>query len=313
MKRILVTGAAGQLGAELAQMLGADALPIDIDTLDLTHGPAVRKALAEMKPGLVINCAAYTRVDQAESEPELCRAVNATAVGYLAEACGELDCPLVQISTDYVFGDPGTVPIFVPHKNGTVPFAPEGGPVSSPRPLREDDPTSPQGVYARTKLEGELAAAKHPQHLIVRTCGLYARPSHQQAQNFVKTILRFARSRDTLRVVADQHCTPSYVPHVARAVLYLAGVGRPGPAPWGVYHVTNRGATTWHELACEIVRLAGLKVSVEAITTAEYPHAAPRPAYSVLDTSAYHRTGGPAMPDWKAALAEYFAELKPQQ
>ena len=287
MNKILVTGAAGQLGAELCRLLGAEAIPIDIDTLDLTRGPEVRRALDELKPAMVINCAAYTRVDQAESEPEACRAVNATAVGHLADACGRLDCPLVQISTDYVFGDP----------------ADHG------RPHREDDPTSPQGVYARTKLEGEQAAARHAKHLIVRTCGLYARPSHPQAQNFVRTILRFARSRDTLRVVADQHCTPSYVPHVARAVLFLAGVDRPGPAPWGIYHVTNRGATTWHELAGEIVRLAGLKIKVEAITTAEYPMAAPRPAYSVLDTTAYHRLGGPVMPDWKAAIAEYFAEM----
>ena len=110
MKRILVTGAAGQLGAELAHMLGAEAMPIDIDQLDLTDGRAVASALAEMKPEVVINCAAYTRVDQAESEPKLCRAVNALAVGYLADACEGLDCPLVQISTDYVFGDPGTVP-----------------------------------------------------------------------------------------------------------------------------------------------------------------------------------------------------------
>ncbi len=288
MKRILVTGAAGQLGAELCRLLGQAAVPIDIDKLDLTRGSAVRKALAEIQPELVINCAAYTQVDQAESEPGVCRAVNAVAVQYLVEACRGLDCPLVQISTDYVFG----------------------AAADPPHPHREDDPTLPQGVYAQTKLEGEWAAAKHPKHLIVRTCGLYARASHQEARNFVKTILRFARSSDKLRVVADQHCTPSYVPHVARALLYLAGVDRAAPAPWGIYHVTNRGATTWHELAGEIVRLAGLKVTVEAITTAEYPRAAPRPAYSVLDTTAYHRLGGPAMPDWKAAIAEYFAESR---
>ena len=211
MKRILVTGAAGQLGAELCRLLGQAAVPIDIDKLDLTHGSAVRKALAEIQPELVINCAAYTQVDQAESEPGVCRAVNAVAVEYLVEACRGLDCPLVQISTDYVFG----------------------AAADPPHPHREDDPTLPQGVYAQTKLEGEWAAAKHPKHLIVRTCGLYARPSHQEAQNFVKTILRFARSSDKLRVVADQHCTPSYVPHVARAVLFLAGVDRAGPGALG--------------------------------------------------------------------------------
>jgi dTDP-4-dehydrorhamnose reductase len=286
--KILVTGALGQLGAELCSQLGGDAIPIDIDTLDLTNGPAVRKALAEMAPTAVINCAAYTQVDKAESEPDLCRAVNATAVEHLAEACGRLDCPLVQISTDYVFGDPA---------------APR-------RPHLESDATLPQGVYARTKYEGELAAARHAKHLIVRTCGLYAQPSHQRAQNFVKTILRLAQSRDHLRVVADQHCTPSYVPHVAKAVLFLLDAGQRSAAPWGVYHVTNGGATTWHAVASEIVRLAGLKTTVEAITTAEYPLPAPRPAYSVLDTTAYHRLGGPAMPSWDAALAEYFAELK---
>jgi dTDP-4-dehydrorhamnose reductase len=139
---------------------------------------------------------------------------------------------------------------------------------------------------------------------------LYARPSHQQARNFVKTVLRLAQSRPNLRVVADQFCTPSYVPHVARAALFLLGLNAAGPAPWGTYHVTNRGATNWHEFACEIARLAGLSVALEAITTTEYGAAAPRPAYSVLDTTAYHRLGGPPMPDWREALAEYFEELK---
>lgn len=314
MTKILVTGAAGQLGAELCRMIGPDAVGVDIDSFDLTDGPAVSEAMARINPSLVIHCAAYTRVDQAETEPERCRAVNVAAVEHLARGCARLDCPLVQISTDYVFG----------------------GPAGDGRPRREQDEPAPQGVYAKTKWEGERAAARHPKHWIVRTCGLYARPSHRQAQNFTKTILRLAHERDRLRVVADQHCTPSYVPHVARAILFLAGVGpekgdsphlpeRPEgcfaqmgtvpfcrAAPWGVYHVTNRGATTWHELACEIVRLAGLgeKVVVEPITTAEFAAPAPRPTFSVLDTAAYHRLGGPAMPDWKGAIAEYFEELR---
>ncbi len=290
MRRILVTGAAGQLGGELCRMIGADAVGVDIDAFDLTDGPAVSEAMERIHPSLVIHCAAYTRVDQAEKEPDRCRAVNATAVEHLVAGCARVDCPLVQISTDYVFG----------------------GPAGDGRPHREQDSPAPQGVYAKTKWEGELAAARHPKHWIVRTCGLYARPSEAGAQNFVKTILRLAHERDRIRVVADQHCTPSYVPHVARAILYLAGVDRPAAAPWGIYHVTNRGATTWHELACEIVRLAGLggKVVVEPITTAEFGLPAPRPAYSVLDTTAYHRLGGPAMPDWKQAIAEYFDELR---
>jgi dTDP-4-dehydrorhamnose reductase len=242
-------------------------------------------------------------------------------VRYLVEACRPLGCALVQLSTDYVFGE-------------------QSGP---PRPYREEDVPSPRGVYATAKLEGERAAAEYPRRLVVRTCGLYARPTRGLAGNFVGTILRLARSRTPLRVVGDQHCTPSYVPHVARAILFLLGAdGSPaaGPvpspvsvgepegdspifaasmpqksgqspaAPWGIYHVTNSGATTWYEFACEIVRQAGIEARVEPITSAEYGAAAPRPRYSVLDTTAYHRLGGPPMPDWKSALAEYFAEWK---
>jgi dTDP-4-dehydrorhamnose reductase len=288
---ILVTGSAGQLGAELCSLLGAEAAGVDIDTLDLTDRAAVLREVSHLAPRAVVHCAAYTQVDQAEKDVNRCRAVNATAVETLALGCRELDIPLVQISTDYLFaGSPGCG-----------------------RPWREDDPTAPKGVYAETKYEGELAAAKWTKHLIVRTCGLYARPSNVAAKNFVKTILRLARSQPKLRVVDDQTCTPSYVPHVARAVLFLVGADGTPTAPWGIYNVTNRGATTWCGLAREIVRLAGLEVPVEAITTAEFAAPAPRPAFSVLDTTAYHRLGGPAMPDWKHALVEYFEELKQVQ
>jgi dTDP-4-dehydrorhamnose reductase len=301
--RILVTGSAGQLGKELCRLLGPAALPVDLDKLDLTNRRAVLEAVPAMAPQAVINCAAYTKVDLAQSEPGPCRAINAKAVQYLADACRRLDCPLVQISTDYVFS----------------------GADGRREPYREDDPPSPQGVYAVTKLEGERQAAVWQKHLIVRTCGLYSRPSHTEARNFVATIRRLARTKPKLSVVSDQQCTPTYVPHLARAVLFLVGAesGRKTgtgsersevpvplfpPAPWGCYHVTNTGATNWYEFAREIVRLAGSDVVLEPITTAEYGAAAPRPAYSVLDTTAYHRLGGPSMPDWKAALAEYFAE-----
>jgi dTDP-4-dehydrorhamnose reductase len=283
---IVVTGADGQLGGELCWQLGGRAIPMDIDTLDLTDGQAVVDRLLAIKPTAVINCAAYTQVDKAEMEPEKCRAVNAGAVENLVRACGLLDCPLVQISTDYVFG----------------------AKPPQPRPWREDDPTSPQGVYARTKLEGEQIAARHPKHLIVRTCGLYARRCDQRAANFVKTMLRLGHTRSELSVVNDQFCTPTYVPHLVRAIVFMLGKDDYSPTPWGTYHVTNTGGTTWRDFAIEIFRIAGMKVAVRPITTAEYGAPAPRPSYSVLNTSAYHRLGGPAMPDWKAALAEYFAE-----
>lgn len=282
---IIVTGAYGQLGGELCRQLGDRAVGLDIDSLDLTDGDAVHKRMLELRPGAIINCAAYTQVDRAEEEPELCRAVNAEAVGHLARACGELDCPLVQISTDYVFG-----------------ASPD-----SARPWREDDPTAPRGVYAETKLEGERLAAQHPKHFVVRTCGLYARAGDEKAKNFVRTMLRLGETRSELRVVDDQRCTPTYVPHLARALLFLLGDSGP-PAPWGTYHVTNTGETTWREFAIEIFRQAGLQVSVSPITTAEYGAAASRPPYSVLDANKYHRLGGPAMPDWKAAIAEYFSD-----
>ena len=178
------------------------------------------------------------------------------------------------------------------------------------RPFREDDPPAPQGVYARTKLAGELTAKKYEKHLIVRTCGLYARASDSRAHNFVKTMLRLGRTQSEIRIVADQHCTPSYVPHVARAVLFLAGFTKAKPAPWGIYHVTNTGETTWYDFAVEIFRQAGLDVAVKPITTAEYGAPAARPSYSVLDTAAYHRLGGPSMPDWKTALEEYINEWR---
>ena len=286
--KIAVTGAYGQLGGELCRLLDSDSLPLDIDTLDLTDGPAVERTLLGLHPDTVINCAAYTQVDRAESQPEAARAVNVAAVEHLVGACGRLDCPLVQISTDYVFGS---------QPERTTPY-------------REDEPTAARGVYARTKLGGERAAARHPKHLIVRTCGLYARPADGRAGNFVKTMLRLGESGKELRVVADQHCTPSYVPHVARAILFLAGVTRDEPAPWGIYHVTNGGATTWYEFAGEIFRQAGMDVQLQPIRSADYGAAAPRPAYSVLDTKKYHALGTPAMPSWKTALAEYFSQLQ---
>jgi dTDP-4-dehydrorhamnose reductase len=286
--QIAVTGAYGQLGGELCRQLGPEAIPLDIDTLDLTDGQAVVDRMLALKPSAVIHCAAYTQVDKAEAEPEKCRAVNATAVEHLAAACERLDCPLLQISTDYVFG----------------------AETSPGRPWREEDPTCPRGVYARTKHEGELAAARYAKHWIVRTCGLYARPTDEKGVNFVRTMLRLGSQRPELRIVADQHCTPTYVPHLAKAIIFMVGGSKGRTVPWGTYHVTNTGETTWFDFASEIFRLADMTVKLTRITTAEYGAPAARPSYSVLDTTAYHRLGGPAMADWKSALREYFLEWK---
>jgi dTDP-4-dehydrorhamnose reductase len=302
--KIAVTGALGQLGSELCRQIGLQAIPLDINTLDLTDGKAVLQTLLPLRPEAVINCAAYTQVDKAEKEPQLAHAVNVTAVENLVSACRQLNCPLIQISTDYVFGGERI--------QNSIDSAIKLRPLVAPEnhPYREDDPPSPQGVYARTKLAGERAAAQYEKHIIVRTCGLYARASDDRAHNFVKTMLRLGSTLPKIRVVADQHCTPSYVPHVALAVLFLTGFNQPKLAPWGIYHVTNSGATTWYDFAVEIFKQAGMNVSLNAITTAEYAAPAARPYYSVLDTTAYHRLGGPPMPDWKTALQEYFIEWR---
>lgn len=277
--QIAVTGAGGQLGGELCRRLGPSAIALDLPDFDLTNRALVREQLYRLKPAAVINTAAYTQVDKAEQDRERCMAINAVAVGYLADACTELDCPLVQISTDYVFGrDAGR----------QAPYA-------------EDDDPGPLSVYGESKLAGEHQAARCPRHIIVRTCGLYGqRGPATAASNFVDTMLRLGRERPVVRVVDDQRCTPSYVPHVAAAILLLLE-----RSAQGTYHVVNSGETTWHDFAAEIFRQGGVAVPLERITTAQYGALAVRPAYSVLSTARYAAVEGRALPAWQAALAEY--------
>jgi dTDP-4-dehydrorhamnose reductase len=278
---IAITGAEGQLGSALCRQLGADAVGLDLPAFDLTDGRCVADTLERLRPRAVINTAAYTLVDRAEEEIERCRAINVDGVALLAEVCARLDCTLVQISTDYVFGRDAT----------------------RREPYRETDEPGPLGVYGQAKCDAERAAARCPQHLIVRTCGLYGRLGPRSPGNFVETMLRLAAAHKPLRVVDDQHGTPSYVPHVARAILFLLTAGT-----CGIYHVVNRGATTWYRLAVELFGQAGIEASVAPITAAQYGAPAPRPAYGVLDTAKYHAlAGAPAMPTWQEALAEYLA------
>lgn len=284
--KILVTGAHGQLGRELCRQIGPAAVGIDCDTLDLADADAIEPAILAIRPDLVLNAAAFTQVDLAEKETERCRSINAVAVERIAATCRRLDAPLLQVSTDYVFF---------------------GGP-DRRAPFREAEEPSPRGVYAETKLAGERAATAWTKHWIVRTCGLYARRTHVEAKNFVKTILRLADERPRLRVVNDQRCTPSYVPHVAEAILKIAGITRAEPAPWGIYHTVNGGETTWYEFAVEVLRLAGKDTPIDPIPSSEYPLPAPRPAFSVLDAAKYHSLGTPEMPSWQSALHKYFTE-----
>ena len=280
--KIAVTGAGGQLGSELCRLLGDGAMILDLPEFDLTDRELVLRTLKRIRPEAIVNTAAYTLVDKAEDEPELCRRVNTLGTRHLADACRAADCPLVQISTDYVFDGSGRS-----------------------TPYRETDEPRPRGVYAQSKLEAERVAAACPKHFVVRTSGLYGRPGPRSPGNFVLTMLRLAQSRPSLRVVDDQRCTPSYVPHVARAVGFLLGT-----TAYGTYHVVNSGETTWHGMAAEIFRQSGLSVRLESISTAEFGARAPRPAYSVLDTSKYLALEGrPALPRWQDALAEFLGTL----
>jgi len=281
-KPIAVIGAAGQLGGWLCQLLGERARPFDLPELDITDRGAVLRVLLAARPAAIVNCAAYTNVDRAEAESDVCFAVNATAVGHLAEAAAELDCLLVQISTDYVFGNALG---------------------DNSRPWRETDVPAPRGVYAESKRAGELAAFRAPQHIVVRTCGLYGHPTLvDQAKNFVEAILRKAERGESLRVVNNQVCSPSFVGDVADAICWLLEAEFTG-----IVHVTNAGATNWYDFAREILALRGLSVPIEAISTEEFNAPAPRPAYSVLDGAKYALLRGAAMPSIYAALQAYLS------
>ena len=279
--KVAVLGARGQLGAELCRQIGADAIALSRPGLDITDFAVVAKQMRDLRPQAVVNAAAYTQVDRAEQEPSLCFRVNAEAVQNLARVCAELECVLVQISSDYVFG--------AEQKRRT--------------PYSESDPPGPLSVYGRSKREGERAAQEWARHFIVRTCGLYTRPEGvpRRGRNFVETMLVLAAAGASLRIVQDQFCTPTFTPHVARAIRFLLTT-----EAFGLYHVTNGGATNWHEFATAIFRFAGLKPEIHPISSEQYAAPAPRPRYSVLSTAKYATLGGAPLPGWEEALEEYF-------
>jgi dTDP-4-dehydrorhamnose reductase len=293
---VAITGAAGQLGGELCRRLGEAAVPLARSALDITDSRAVARVLGGLGPRVVFNCAAWTAVDAAETAPEACFAANAAAVASLATACDRIGCLLVQISTDYVFGRDDLEDVLAG--------------IGRPRPpYREEDPPGPVNVYGASKLAGEEAARRCRDHLVIRTCGLYSRSpaGPVRGRNFADTMLVLARGiRDrlpgaaaALRVVNDQHVTPSYVPHVAEAILRLIATGRRG-----TFHVVNAGGTTWHGFAVELLRSAGFDVPIEAIPSAAYPTPARRPRSSLLATAKLAAVGV-MLPDWKEGIAAY--------
>jgi len=283
--RYVILGAAGQLGRDLGPRLAGEVIPLTRELADVTFPQTLRTALAELRPAVVLNCAAYNFVDRAESEPEAAFAVNAWGVRNLANVCRDLDITLVHFSTDYVFG------------------------LESVRatPYAEQDLPGPLGVYGLSKLAGEyIVRALVPKHFVIRTCGLYgAWGSGGKGGNFVETMLGLAGQGKPLRVVTDQVCTPSYTIDIAVATAALIATGQ-----HGLYHLTNSGACSWFDFAKSIFEQAELKVSVVPITSREFGAPAPRPAYSVLANAACARLGLAPPRPWQEALAAYLAERR---
>ena len=276
MERVLVTGADGQLGVALRdRTIGIDGFTFyftDIDTLDICDKSGLSDFVRSHNIDIIINCAAYTAVDKAEDEPEICARINCDAVRSIGELAAEIGARVIHVSTDYVFDGRST------------------------HPYRETDATFPVSVYGKTKLAGEqalLAVCKNS--IILRTAWLYS----ETGTNFMKTMLRLGKERGTLSIVNDQQGTPTYAGDLAEAirVILIAKSFTPG-----VYHYTNEGECTWYDFAVKIFELAAIHCIVNPITTADYPTRAPRPAYSVLNKSKIKETFAIQIPAWEASL-----------
>ncbi len=278
-QKILVTGAHGQLGRSLAAACstrGTVCEGSDIDTLDISDAAAVRRWIVDAGPSAVVNTAAFTAVDACEDNEEQATAINGTAVGHLAAACNEVGALLIQISTDYVFsGD-------------------------ADRPYEENAAVAPRSAYGRSKLRGEELARTASRHLVVRTAWLYGRGG----RNFVEAIRsQIDAGAPRLEVVADQRGCPTFCDDLSEAVLDLAAANSTG-----TLHAVNAGTTTWHGFAVEIARLLGSPVTVVPAATADVPRAAPRPPYSVLDTTRLEAALGRSMPPWQDGLRRYLEQ-----
>lgn len=295
MNKIVVTGANGQLGNELRDIDRGGAYAgryafvfTDVAELDITDRAAVRAFMEAERPQWIINAAAYTAVDKAETDAERAEMLNAEAVRNLVSGAEAAGAGFVQISTDYVF-------------DGHMP--------DDRRPLAENDPTGPRSVYGSTKLEGERYALGYERGFVVRTAWLYS----TYGNNFVKTMLRLGAERPEIGVVADQWGTPTYAADLAAAIMRM--IERADAVPqrdsglFGLYHYTNEGVATWCDFAGEIMRLAGRNCTVKGIATAEYPTLAERPAWSVLSKEKIRNAFGLDIPDWRESLAECIRAL----
>ena len=275
-KCILVTGANGQLGQELQRLSAAfpdyDFRFLTKEMLSIDDGVQVKEAFKKYQPAFCINCAAYTAVDKAETDQEAARSINATAVGLLAANAKEHGARFIHISTDYVFDGNATQPYTV------------------------NAPVNPQGVYGATKLEGEqLAMKSNPDTIIIRTSWVYS----EFGKNFVKTMMRLMKEKESLNVVNDQWGSPTYAFDLAQAILHIISTGQWKP---GIYHYSNTGIITWYDFAVAIRDLIHAKCTVNPIPGSGYPTPAKRPAYSAMDTSLIEKTFSLPLKPWKESL-----------
>lgn len=278
--RVLVTGVKGQLGHDVMNELakrGYEGVGVDVEEMDITDRDAVERVMREAHVDKVMHCAAWTAVDAAEDQVELCRKVNAVGTENIARMCRELDLPMVYLSTDYVFDGEGE------------------------RPWEPDDERHPLNVYGQTKYEGELAVEKYlEKYFIVRIAWVFG----VNGNNFIKTMLRLSETHDTLTVVDDQIGSPTYTYDLARLLVDMLETEK-----YGRYHATNEGLCSWCDFAKEIFRQAGKQVTVLPVTSDEYPAKAKRPHNSRMNKDKLEEMGFTRLPSWQDALGRYLKEI----
>ena len=288
MAIILITGSKGQLGNELKvvsqKYYGYDFIFTDIDTLDITSLEQTSEFIKKSNPDWIVNCAAYNLVDKAENEPDQALLINGTAVKNITEIIKGSECRFIHISSDYVFDGQSNVP------------------------YNEYDAPNPLSAYGRSKLSGENYALLHQGSMIIRTSWLYS----SFGNNFVKTIIRQASEKESLKVVFDQTGTPTYAADLAGAIMnIISGVIRNQIAMnSGIYNYSNEGVCTWYDFACEIVNAAGLSCNIYPVLSKEYKQVATRPSYSVMDKSKIKENYGVTIPHWRTSLLKCMKLLK---
>lgn len=284
--KVLVTGANGQLGWELAQAAGSfpafEFVFVDRNAMDLSNPAEFEAVIALFAPDAIINTAAYTAVDKAETETELAHTINAEAVAQLAKIAKQKNIPFITYSTDYVFNG-----------NATTPYL-------------TDTTLAPVNYYGKTKADGEqMALAENPATIIIRTSWVFS--SH--GNNFVKTMMRLMKDKDALNIVGDQKGRPTYAKDLALATIQIIKALNEGKSIKGIYHYANTGETTWFGFAEKIKAFAGLTCNLTAISTAQFPTPAKRPTYSVLDTQKIENELGITIPNWETALKQCIDQL----